>query len=314
MRRQRGIALVLVLWMVVLLAVIAGALGTTSRSGVAMITNLRQEHQARALVEAGLQFMMLQLTWRNLPVEDNPWPADGRLHPWTFAGQRIWIGAQPENARLGLNAVDEKQLGRLLHALGLPDEQAEALRDAILDWRDADDGRRPQGAEDDDYRAAGRPLTTKPANARSAAAYTASGPNQNLLVSWSRVFRDVVQGQDPRVALHDARPEAEFKGDKIRAIRGGHIPGAINLTGVDAANHKNEQTFKPIDEIRAAFVKAGITPDKTVYTYCHSSDRAAHAYMVLKHLLGYPDVKVYEGAWKEWGNLTALPAANETLP
>ncbi len=164
------------------------------------------------------------------------------------------------------------------------------------------------------WQAAGRPLTTKPANARSAAAYTASGPNQNLLVSWSRVFRDVVQGQDPRVALHDARPEAEFKGDKIRAIRGGHIPGAINLTGVDAANHKNEQTFKPIDEIRAAFVKAGITPDKTVYTYCHSSDRAAHAYMVLKHLLGYPDVKVYEGAWKEWGNLTALPAANETLP
>ncbi|HHK60937.1 MAG TPA: sulfurtransferase [Desulfobacterales bacterium] len=164
------------------------------------------------------------------------------------------------------------------------------------------------------WQAAGRPLTTKPANARSAAAYTASGPNQNLLVSWSRVFRDVVQGQDPRVALHDARPKAEFKGDKIRAIRGGHIPGAINLTGVDAANHKNEQTFKPIDEIRAAFVKAGITPDKTVYTYCHSSDRAAHAYMVLKHLLGYPDVKVYEGAWKEWGNLTALPAANETLP
>lgn len=158
MKTQRGIALVLVLWMVVLLAVIAGALGTTSRSGVAMITNLRQEHQARALVEAGLRFMMLQLAWRNLPVEDNPWPADGRLHPWDFAGQRIWIGAQPENARLGLNVVDEKQLGRLLQALGLPDEQAEALRDAILDWRDADDGRRPQGAEDEDYRAAGRPL------------------------------------------------------------------------------------------------------------------------------------------------------------
>ena len=163
MKTQRGIALVLVLWMVVLLAVIAGALGTTSRSGVAMITNLRQEHQARALVEAGLRFMMLQLAWRNLPAEDNPWPADGRLHPWDFAGQRIWIGAQPENARLGLNVVDEKQLGRLLQALGLPDEQAEALRDAILDWRDADDGRRPQGAEDDDYRAAGRPLGARDA-------------------------------------------------------------------------------------------------------------------------------------------------------
>ncbi len=158
--------------------------------------------------------------------------------------------------------------------------------------------------------ASGRKLSTAAARPENPPAYTTSGPNLNLVVSWQRVFRDVVQKQDPRVVLHDARPLPEFDGSKVRAIRGGHIPGAIHLTGSDAANNK-DQTFKAAQDIRAAFVRAGITPDKTVYTYCHSSDRAAHAYVVLKHLLGYPDVRIYEGAWKEWGSLTALPAAAE---
>nr|MBC8207892.1 sulfurtransferase [Candidatus Desulfatifera sulfidica] len=69
--------------------------------------------------------------------------------------------------------------------------------------------------------------------------------------------------------------------------------------------------FKSPAEIGKAFESAGITKDKTVYTYCHSSDRSAHVYMTLKHILGYPDVKIYEGAWKEWGTLTALPAKGQ---
>ncbi len=157
----------------------------------------------------------------------------------------------------------------------------------------------------------GYPVTTKPFHFKQKKPYMTKGPDLNLIVSWQDVFRDVVQKQRPDVVLLDARPAAEYTGKNIRAIRGGHIPGAINVTGVDAANYKDSQLFKPADEIRKAFTSAGITPDKTVYTYCHSSDRAAHAYVVLKHILGYPDVKIYEGAWKEWAALTALPAEDE---
>lgn len=159
------------------------------------------------------------------------------------------------------------------------------------------------------WQTAGNQLTTK-AKQAAPTTYTAAEPNMNLLVNWSDVLRDVVQKQNTNVVLHDARPGKEYRGEKIRAIRAGHIPGAINVTGADAANLKKEQTYKSPDQIKKVFESAGITRDKTIYTYCHSSDRSAHVYMTLKHILGYPNVKIYEGAWKEWSVLTALPAEN----
>lgn len=161
------------------------------------------------------------------------------------------------------------------------------------------------------WQSKGYQITAEATMVSKKAEYKTSGPNANLLVSWSEVFKDVVLGQNPNVVLHDARPADEFSGNKIRAIRGGHIPGAINVTGVSAANNKDEQTYKSPSEIKKAFENAGITPDKTVYTYCHSADRAAHAYIVLKHVLGYKDVKIYDGSWNEWAILTALPAEEE---
>ncbi|MEW6116018.1 MAG: sulfurtransferase [Nitrospirota bacterium] len=163
------------------------------------------------------------------------------------------------------------------------------------------------------WQAKGYSLTTEAPKVAKKTAYKTSGPNKNLLVSWSEVYRDVVQHQNPDVVLHDARPVAEYSGEKVRAIRGGHIPNAINVTGVDAANNKENHTFKDPEEIGKAFENAGITKDKTIYTYCHSSDRGAHAYVVLKHILGYKNVKIYDGAWSEWAVMTALPAENEKL-
>lgn len=163
-RTQRGIALVLVLWVIVLLSVIAGSMSMTQRTGVAVTSNLRQERQGRALVNAGLQFMMLQLDNRNKPREENPWPVDGQLHPWFFAGATVWVGAKPENARIDLNQADEKMLQKLLESLGLEEEQTLAVRDAILDWRDSDDGRRALGAEDNEYQRDGRPIGARDAH------------------------------------------------------------------------------------------------------------------------------------------------------
>lgn len=113
----------------------------------------------------------------------------------------------------------------------------------------------------------------------------------------------------PEVVLHDARPVDEFSGAKIRSVRGGHIPNSVNVTSVDASNHKEDHTFKAADDIRKAFEEAGVTPDKRIYTYyCHSADRAAHTYVVLKHILNFKNVRIYDGSWSECAALTALPA------
>ncbi|WP_293644441.1 general secretion pathway protein GspK [Thiolapillus sp.] len=162
-RRQQGIALVLVLWVIVLLSVIAGAMSTVQRTGVAMTGNIRQEREGRALVSAGLNFMALMLERRSRPIENNPWPMDGRLHPWNFAGRTIWIGAMPENARIDINRVDDKVLLSLLRSMGLEEEQALAVRDAIVDWRDPDNATHAEGAEDREYRSEGRPIGARDA-------------------------------------------------------------------------------------------------------------------------------------------------------
>ncbi len=155
---QRGIALVLVLWVIVLLSIIAGAMSMTQRTGVMMTGNIRQEREARALLNAGLNFMALMLERRGRPVEDNPWPVDGRLHPFPFRGRLVWIGAAPEEARIDLNQARDEVLLGLLRSSGVDEEQALALRDAILDWRDRDNNRRAEGAEDRDYHSDGRPI------------------------------------------------------------------------------------------------------------------------------------------------------------
>ncbi len=155
---QTGVALVLVLWVIVLLTVIAGAMSVTQRNGVYMTSNIRTEREGRALVDAGIHFMMLQIKPGARNKEDNPWPIDGKLRPWQFAGHRIWVGMIPESGRMDLNRVDDRLLLALFKSAGLSEDQATAIRDAIVDWRDKDNTPMPAGAEDDSYKAAGRPV------------------------------------------------------------------------------------------------------------------------------------------------------------
>jgi len=131
-----------------------------------------------------------------------------------------------------------------------------------------------------------------------------------ILLKWSDIYADVVSGGRPEVTLLDVRPADEFSGQNIRTIRGGHIPHAVNVVGTDAIN-KEDHTFKSTDEIRKLFEAKGITPDKPIYVYCHSGDRSAHAYVILKYILGYKDVKVYDGSWLEWATLLSLPAEDQ---
>ena len=111
---------------------------------------------------------------------------------------------------------------------------------------------------------------------------------------------------DPSVAVLDARSADEYTGKDVRARRGGHIPGAINVEWRE--NLRADGTFKPVDELRAMYAARAVTPDKTVVTYCQTHHRAAHTYFVLR-LLGYPRLVGYDRSWSEWGNRDDLPLA-----
>jgi thiosulfate/3-mercaptopyruvate sulfurtransferase len=106
------------------------------------------------------------------------------------------------------------------------------------------------------------------------------------------------------MVVWDARSPAEYRGDTLRAARGGHVPGAINFEwnqGIDLQNHQRIR-----GNIAELLARQGITPDKEVITHCHTHRRSGFTYM-LARALGYPRIKAYAGSWSEWGNLPDTP-------
>lgn len=114
----------------------------------------------------------------------------------------------------------------------------------------------------------------------------------------------------PGNILVDARPLNEYQGNDDVWLRKGHIPGAISFHWARLMEAGNTHQFKPLAAMKAELKAAGITPDKDIICYCGTSREGSLIYFTLKHVLGYPKVRLYEGSWKEyvWLNGKSLPA------
>lgn len=154
-----------------------------------------------------------------------------------------------------------------------------------------------------------RPLTKDIPQQYPKGNFKASGPDNNI-----RVFLNYVkQSLDTKDRkLVDVRSPKEFTGEILappeypteHAQRGGHIPGAANIPWGQAVND-DDGTFKSVDELKKLYEAKDITPDKEIIAYCRIGERSSHTWFVLKYLLGYPNVKNYDGSWTEWGNMIA---------
>jgi thiosulfate/3-mercaptopyruvate sulfurtransferase len=156
----------------------------------------------------------------------------------------------------------------------------------------------------------GRPTTTEvPSPAPTQ--YRAQEPNAALRAAREEVLR---AAQDPGgpTQLVDVRSPAEYKGEIIAppgmtetAQRAGHIPGAKNIPWARAVNE--DGTFKSPAELRALYGEAGVKDGEPTIAYCRIGERSSHTWFVLKHILGYADVKNYDGSWTEYGSLIGVP-------
>lgn len=160
-RRARGVALVLVLWAVTLLTVIASSFAFTSRTETLLARNQLASVRAQMLADAGIERALYELF---KPASDpQRWKPDGRTYAWQFDGVSVRIIVRDESAKININRAPLALIQGLLKSAGLNDDEVARVADSIADWRDADDFRRPNGAEARDYEAAGR--NYKPGNA-----------------------------------------------------------------------------------------------------------------------------------------------------
>ena len=153
-----------------------------------------------------------------------------------------------------------------------------------------------------------RPMTSE-VPAVETQEYTATNVDVSLRAFLPEV-RDVLQRNG--TVLVDVRGPQEFTGEILAPAglpetcqRGGHIPGAKNIPWAKACNE--DGTFKSYQELTQLYESAGVTRDRPVITYCRIGERSSHTWFALKYLLGYPNVKNYDGSWTEWGNLVGAP-------
>jgi thiosulfate/3-mercaptopyruvate sulfurtransferase len=160
-----------------------------------------------------------------------------------------------------------------------------------------------------------RPTTTEATNL-APGTYRASGTDESIRARRDEVL-SIVEGRR-RGHLVDVRSVDEFTGKILAppglsetAQRAGHIPGAANIPWAQAANE--DGTFKSFDALANLYQSKGVSGTDEVIAYCRIGERSSHTWFVLRYLLGYNDVRNYDGSWTEWGNLIGAPVVNQTV-
>ena len=150
--RQQGIALVMVLWLMVLLTVIAASHARVVRTETRLASNQLEAGKARSMAEAGAHHAILELLVRD---EEQRWPVNGSVNHIRYQDGDVAIAIRDASGLVDINRAPASLLETVLAGAGMEESQRLALVDAILDWRDKDDLKQINGAEDDDYRRAG---------------------------------------------------------------------------------------------------------------------------------------------------------------
>ncbi len=237
---QKGIALVLVLWVITLLTVIALSVVSMTRTETQMTRNRLDEARLRASSEAALTLAVLRL---NSTEEEDVWYPDGSTHTWRFNATDVNIQLFNESSRIDLNRASDTILEKLLTSVGAGSSEAAGITKRIMDWRDKDDSERALGAEDASYKAEGLPFGSADNPFRSVAEL-----DQVL-----GIRPELVAALKPHVTVHaaSARVNQEYASPVVKGI----LTDA-SLSQLDA-QHRAEDTDEDETETRVKRSRGG---------------------------------------------------------
>jgi len=231
-----------------------------------------------------------------------------------------WNWSKDLHAPIGRDYIDQEGLAELLRAAGVGPDTTVVLYGGNNNWFAAyaywlvrylgfanvkllDGGRKKWELES-------RELTSEPPSF-AATEFSIDSPIRGDI----RAFRDYVldRVREGNAEFVDVRSPEEFRGEKLapdhlpqeQSQVPGHIPGAANIPWSKAAN--DDGSFRSADELKALYEGAGITSDREVIAYCRIGERSSHTWFVLTELLGYDNVKNYDGSWTEYGSLVGVP-------
>jgi thiosulfate/3-mercaptopyruvate sulfurtransferase len=230
-----------------------------------------------------------------------------------------WNWTTDLHTEVGRDYVDQAGLSELLSAAGVGPDTTVILYGGNNNWfaayaywvlnlRGFDDVKLLNGGRKK-WELESRELTQDPATV-SGTGFSISGGERDQI----RALRDEVLGKlEGATGFVDVRSPEEFRGEKLapdhlpqeQAQVPGHIAGAANIPWAKAANE--DGTFKSADELKALYESEGITGDREIIAYCRIGERSSHTWFALQELLGYPNVKNYDGSWTEYGSLVGAP-------
>jgi general secretion pathway protein K len=302
--RERGIALIAVLWGVALLAMLAGSFAQTARTETLIARNLGEGARAAAAAEAGVHRAIMALLD---PVAGRRWRDDGHVYAFAFGGSEVRVSIQDEGGRIDLNAAPDELLRGLFRSVGLDDVQSAALAAAVADWRDEDDLPRAGGAEAGDYRAAG--LGHGPRNRP----FQAIEELRQVL----GMSRPLYERLEPAITVHSQRASVNMATAPPQVLRS--LPD-MDDDKVRALLQERERVIAAAAAARPGGSEAGRSPARSrigvhaIHAESRTAGGAAFSREVVVRMTGEPDEPYALLVWKRADGRLFPPSARANDP